>query len=88
MKHVGVLEAKTQLSKLLDEIERTGEPVVITRHGKVVATLSQGAPGAAPPRKASAAELVERFRRLREAQPSDPELSGKDWSEVKELGRS
>lgn len=39
MKFVGVLEAKTHLSRLLDELERTGEPLVITRHGKPVATI-------------------------------------------------
>lgn len=45
MKFVGVLEAKTHLSRLLDELERTGEPLVITRHGKPVATIY----GAKPP---------------------------------------
>lgn len=45
MKFVGVLEAKTHLSRLLDELERTGEPLVITRHGKPVATIY----GAEPP---------------------------------------
>lgn len=39
MKFVGVLEAKTHLSRLLDELEETGEPLVITRHGKPVATI-------------------------------------------------
>ena len=39
MKFVGVLEAKTHLSRLLDELEATGEPLVITRHGKPVATI-------------------------------------------------
>lgn len=48
MKFVGVLEAKTHLSRLLDELERTGEPLVITRHGKPVATIyGAQAPGAA-----------------------------------------
>lgn len=48
MKFVGVLEAKTHLSRLLDELERTGEPLVITRHGKPVATMyAAGPPGAA-----------------------------------------
>ncbi|MGY6627817.1 MAG: type II toxin-antitoxin system Phd/YefM family antitoxin [Oceanicaulis sp.] len=48
MKFVGVLEAKTHLSRLLDELEETGEPLVITRHGKPVATIyGAQAPGAA-----------------------------------------
>jgi prevent-host-death family protein len=38
MKHVGIFEAKTHLSSLLDEVEKGGE-VTITRHGKPVARL-------------------------------------------------
>jgi prevent-host-death family protein len=38
MKHVGIFEAKTHLSSLLDEVEKGGE-VTITRHGKPVAKL-------------------------------------------------
>ena len=40
MKHVGIFEAKTHLSNLLEEVEKGGE-VVITRHGKPVAKLVQ-----------------------------------------------
>jgi prevent-host-death family protein len=38
MKKVGVYEAKTNLAKLLTEVER-GESVLITRHGRPVAEL-------------------------------------------------
>jgi prevent-host-death family protein len=38
MKQVGVYDAKTQLTKLLEEVER-GETITITRHGKPVAKL-------------------------------------------------
>jgi prevent-host-death family protein len=38
MKHVGMFEAKTTLSSLVEEVEKGGE-VVITRHGKPVAKL-------------------------------------------------
>ena len=38
MKQVGVYDAKTNLAKLLDEVER-GEMVTITRHGRPVARL-------------------------------------------------
>jgi prevent-host-death family protein len=38
MKHVGIFEAKTHLSSLVDEVEQ-GREVVITRHGKPVARL-------------------------------------------------
>ena len=36
---VTLVEAKTQLSKLVDKVEK-GETVVITRHGKPVANLT------------------------------------------------
>lgn len=38
MKQVGVYEAKTNLPKLLEEVEN-GASIVITRHGKPVAHL-------------------------------------------------
>ena len=38
MREVGVLEAKTHLSALLDAVE-AGEVIVITRHGKPVAQI-------------------------------------------------
>jgi prevent-host-death family protein len=38
MKHVGMFEAKTHLSRLIEEVER-GHDIVITRHGKPVAKL-------------------------------------------------
>lgn len=38
MKRVGVHDAKTQLPRLLDEVER-GASITITRHGKPIARL-------------------------------------------------
>lgn len=38
MRQIGVYDAKTQLPRLLEEVER-GETVMITRHGKPVARL-------------------------------------------------
>ena len=40
MKHVGIFEAKTNLSSLIEEVEKGGE-IVITRHGKPVARLTR-----------------------------------------------
>lgn len=40
MKQVGIFEAKTHLSSLLDEVEK-GAEVMITRHGRPVAKLVQ-----------------------------------------------
>ena len=38
MKYVGIFDAKTHLSSLVDEVEKGGE-IVITRHGRPVAKL-------------------------------------------------
>lgn len=43
MKHVGMFEAKTRLSALVEEVEKGGT-VVITRHGKPVAQLVRAEP--------------------------------------------
>ena len=44
---VSVAEAKTNLSKLLEAVEQ-GEKILITRHGKPVATLTQPQGGSKP----------------------------------------
>ncbi|KAA5804898.1 type II toxin-antitoxin system Phd/YefM family antitoxin [Alkalicaulis satelles] len=73
MKFVGVLEAKTHLSRLLDEIEATGEPLVITRHGKPVATIYGAGAGAGPVRAAGVADGDGQAAFQGEAEaPSDP----------------
>ncbi len=84
MRHVGVLEAKTQLSALLEAVETTGEPVVITRHGKPIARLSVE-PVATAPRRLTGRLLIERMRAIHAKQPDDPEwsrLSGQDINRI------
>jgi prevent-host-death family protein len=61
MKSVGAFQAKTQLSQLLDEVER-GEAVTITRRGRPVAVLSPVEAG--PPAKTGKQWLAE-VKRLR-----------------------
>lgn len=39
MKHFNVGEAKTHLSRILAEVEATGEPVSLTRNGRPVAEI-------------------------------------------------
>jgi prevent-host-death family protein len=55
MKHVGIFEAKTHLSNLIDEVEK-GREIVITRHGKPVAKLVPAGERLSP-------EAVERRRK-------------------------
>ena len=88
MREVGVLEAKTHLSALLDGLERGGEEIVITRHGKPVARLSAQSVVAKPVTKArrlSGAEISERFRVLRERiARENPELDNLTWEEIRD----
>ena len=39
MRHLGVLEAKTEFSAIVAEVERTGEEVVVTRYGKAAVRI-------------------------------------------------
>jgi prevent-host-death family protein len=61
MKTVGAFQAKTQLSQLLDEVEK-GEAVTITRHGRPVAVL---APVQSSRRKKSGEAWLSEVKRLR-----------------------
>lgn len=40
MKEIGLYEAKTHLSRIVAELGETGESVLLTCHGKVVAQIS------------------------------------------------
>ena len=83
MRSVGVLEAKTNLSALLDEVETTGEAIVITRHGKAVARLSPE-----PVTQASRAlSVADRARAFRDKQAPDPEWASLSWEELKAIAR-
>lgn len=83
MRSVGVLEAKTNLSALLEEVETSGEAIVITRHGKAVARLTPERPG----RRTPSSELAERARAFRNDQPKDPDWSSLSWDELKAIAR-
>lgn len=72
MKQVSVHEAKTQLSALLAEIERTGEEVTICRRRKPVANL-------VPYRKRSRISPHPVLSRVKiEYDPTEP-LSDDEW---------
>ncbi|MDB5425113.1 MAG: prevent-host-death family protein [Phenylobacterium sp.] len=86
MREVGVLEAKTNLSALLDEVAQGGEEIMITRHGKPIARLSAASNEAPRVRKLSGAELSERFRLLREQiSRENPETDALTWEELKKM---
>jgi prevent-host-death family protein len=80
-KHVGIFEAKTHLSALLDEVERGGE-VTITRHGKPVARLVQAQVEATPEQIERRLEAIERIRaRAKERGQNFSQDEIKSWIE-------
>ena len=90
MREVGVLEMKTHLSALLAAVEKDGETVTITRHGRAVAKLSpaNGADESPAPRRLSGKDLVARFRALQESiLAAHPEVADLTWEELKEDAR-
>lgn len=89
MREVGVLEAKTNLSALLDAIEADGETVTITRHGRAIATLAPvRETGQLLARKTPAKELVARFKALRDSiAAANPAVENLTWEELKQMGR-
>ena len=88
MRYVGVLEAKTQLSALLDAVEKQGEQVIITRHGKPIARLMPEVATTADEHRLSGAEILLRSQALWSAQPADPDFDGLTWEELKDIARS
>lgn len=78
MKTVGAFEAKTHLSRLLEEVE-AGEEVLITRHGRHVARLVPVTPSADQQRR----DAVARLRRFRLGK----RLDGISVQELRDQGR-
>lgn len=75
MKTVNVHEAKTRLSALLAEVEKSGETVLICRHGKPVADL-------VPHRKGNRLEPHPTMGQIRiNYDPTEP-LSEDEWPEI------
>ena len=88
MREVGVLEAKTNLSALLDAVETDGEEIVITRHGHPIARLTRAVGAGGQQRRLSGAELVTRFKahqdRIRRENPEVMEVSTSDVLAMRE----
>ena len=89
MREVGVLEAKTHLSALLDAVERGGEEIVITRHGKPVARLSAQPDTERPVTKVqrlSGEALLARFDALQARMTAEhPEIDNLTWEEIRDM---
>lgn len=79
MKHIGIFEAKAQLSSLLDEVERGGE-VTITRHGKPIAKLVQASAELSPDQIAKRKTAIRNLRTMaRELKLGATQEDIKEW---------
>lgn len=86
MREVGILEAKTGLSSLVAEVERTGQEIILTRHGRAAARIVPVDP--APQRDPSTwRRTVEGILARRDAQPVVPGFDDLSWEELKRIGR-
>ncbi|MGV3634618.1 MAG: type II toxin-antitoxin system Phd/YefM family antitoxin [Pseudorhodoplanes sp.] len=63
MKHVGIFEAKTNLSRLIEQVEK-GQDVVITRHGKPVAKLVRARAELTPQQIAERKDAIEKLQQI------------------------
>jgi prevent-host-death family protein len=84
MKEVGVLEAKTHFSALLDEVT-AGEEVTITRHGKAIAKLVRADSGRARPGPEAAARIRAIRDQIERTYGVEKDF---DWKAAIEEGRS
>jgi prevent-host-death family protein len=86
VREVGVLEAKTNLSALLEAVNRDGEEILITRHGRPLAKLiSPDAQTARPRRRFSGTELLAMSQALQERiSKANPESDELTWEDLKE----
>jgi prevent-host-death family protein len=68
MRTVGAFEAKTHFSQLVDEVNRTGHPVVVQRRGRNVAILEAYGDQAAAGRDQRGRQVLEAFAAIRASQ--------------------
>ncbi|MGE0200020.1 MAG: type II toxin-antitoxin system Phd/YefM family antitoxin [Candidatus Melainabacteria bacterium] len=77
-REVGAFEAKTHLSRLLEEVAQ-GAQITITKHGQPIARLIPIKGG----KKSTAAEAIEKIIELSKGNS----LEGLDWKALRDEGR-
>ena len=88
MREMGVLEARTAFSALIEKVETLGEPVTITRHGRPVVTIIRAKDAAEAPQRFGSEGRSERLARLRDQIAAErPELLSRSWEDLKRLAR-
>lgn len=83
MREIGVLEAKTHFTSLIAEVERTGEEVIVTRHGKAAVRIVPIAGASSARSQEKLRSVAERVLAWRDSQPVDESLQGMSWEELK-----
>lgn len=82
MREVALYDAKNALSALIQEVEETGQEIIITRHGKPAARLSPAAPPVRRERAAALARLAAIQEEAEKAGAHHPDwLSVKRWAQ-------
>ncbi len=88
MRTLGVLEARTDFSAIVSEVERTGEEIVVTRHGRPAVKISRIDPPEAYDESARRA-LIANVLAMRDSQPDTEPFDirealgrdrGEEWS--------
>lgn len=89
MREVGILEAKTGLSGLVADVQRTGEEIVLTKHGRPAAKIVP-IPTESAAVQRDPVEWQQRVARIlaaRDARPPVPGFDDLPWDELKRLMR-
>lgn len=86
MREIGVLEARTNFSHLVAEVERTGEAVTVTRHGKAAVRIvpAHASPSSTLEERRARAEAI--FR-LQDAMTPVPGFDDLPWDDLRRIGR-
>lgn len=81
-KMIGAAEFKAHCLRILDEVQRSGEPVTITKRGKPVAEITAAKPAERKPLFGALKGTVLKYDR-----PFDPAIEPEEWNAVSgELG--
>lgn len=87
MREVGILQAKTSLSALIADVERTGEEIVLTRHGRAAAKI---VPVSARPATVPGVDrqaVIKRVLANRDARPVLSDWEDLSWDVLKRIAR-
>lgn len=84
MRQIGVLEARTNFSHLVAEVERTGEPVTVTRHGKAAVRIVPARDRGTVDRQERRKRL-EKIQQLRDAMTFVPGFDDLPWEQLKRI---